>query len=71
MCTYVGPNSGASTGRCTQTPGYIAEGGLYDIYAANTSIQVDQLDDRFSNKLVYDKTQWVAWMNPFNKALRT
>jgi chitinase len=83
-CTYTGPLSGAYGGPCTQTPGYIANAEIAGIIAKNGtvvaadgtildvtgSIQLFQ-DDSFSNIVVYDDTQWIAYMDDDNKATRT
>ncbi|KAL2818187.1 glycoside hydrolase superfamily [Aspergillus cavernicola] len=62
-CTFKGPTSAATPGMCTMTPGIlanaeienlIAEGGINEFY-------YDAGSD--SNILVYNDTQWVAFMN--------
>ncbi|KAF9882859.1 hypothetical protein FE257_004945 [Aspergillus nanangensis] len=70
MCTYVGKASGATPGRCTNTAGYLADGEIADIIAENPSAQQYWDPISFSNIMVYDDTQWVAYMNETNKAVR-
>jgi chitinase len=71
MCTYTGPESGARKGACTGTAGYLADGEIEQVLRANSSVSVHELDDSFSNILVYDETQWVAYMDADNKGTRT
>ncbi|KAL4794249.1 hypothetical protein BDV19DRAFT_399433 [Aspergillus venezuelensis] len=68
-CTYVGSESGAFSGRCTQTNGYIANGKINEIIATNPTAQT-WLDDSDPNILVYNETEWVAYMDEDNKADR-
>jgi chitinase len=68
-CTYTGPVSGATPGQCTGTAGYLANAEIYDII--NNGGTFTYNDDSFSNILVYNSTQWVAYMNENNKGLRT
>ncbi|KAL4888470.1 glycoside hydrolase superfamily [Aspergillus ambiguus] len=70
MCTYVGKASGATPGRCTNTAGYLADGEIADIIAENPSAQQYWDPISFSNIMVYDDTQWVAYMNESNKTVR-
>jgi chitinase len=70
MCTYTGPASGAFPGPCTQTAGYLANGEIDDIIAANSSGMLQYLDDSYSNILVYNETQWVSYMDDENKHSR-
>lgn len=70
-CTYVGPDSGATPGRCTQTAGYIANAEINEIIATNPTVQVlfDSASD--SDIIVYNETQWVGYMTNTTKATRT
>ncbi|KAL2830488.1 hypothetical protein BDW59DRAFT_177834 [Aspergillus cavernicola] len=68
-CTYVGSESDATPGRCTQTNGYIANAEINEIIATNPNAQT-WLDDTDSNILVYNDTDWVAYMDEDNKADR-
>ena len=69
-CTYTGPLSGAKPGRCTGTSGYISNAEIKEIIANNPSARTFA-DDVSSNILVYDDTEWVAYMDDKNKAART
>jgi chitinase len=68
-CAYTGPASGATPGQCTQTVGILADAEIFGViqeggvnsYRDNTS---------FSDILVYNETQWVAYMYEGNKAHR-
>ncbi|KAJ5664208.1 class v protein [Penicillium longicatenatum] len=71
MCTYTGPDSGALPGPCTDTAGYISDYELGLIIAENPTAESLFDSDSFSNILVYNDTQWVAYMNDSNKAVRT
>ena len=70
-CTFTGPDSGATPGLCTQTAGYISDAEIYKIIAN------DPLDQQFTDGssdtsiLVYNDTQWVAYMSKDSKASRT
>lgn len=60
-CTYTGPSSGAIAGPCTNTTGYLANGEIYAIIAANHSGVKQLVDDSHSHILVYNETQWVLF----------
>ena len=73
-CTYLGPESSAAKGQCTQTAGYISNAEIDAISLLNdTSDQVRTFYDAGSdsNFLVYNKTQWVAYMDDTTKTSRT
>jgi len=70
MCTYTGPASGATPGKCTQTAGYIANSEIRDILAKNPSAKTTYDSASQSDILVYDSTQWVAYMSDDNKKAR-
>lgn len=70
MCTYAGPASQATPGECTGTAGYIANAEIDDIISGGVNVFTYN-DDSFSNILVYNSTQWVAYMDDNNKAQRT
>ncbi|KAF3392821.1 hypothetical protein F1880_008720 [Penicillium rolfsii] len=77
-CQFMGTraNSYATKGRCTGTAGYLANAEINEIIMGNSSglnardtvsIRVNQhyLDkESDSNILIYDDTQWVAYMSP-------
>lgn len=71
MCTYRGPDSGATPGECTNTAGYIANAEIMQIVQAGGNIQTFTDTDSFSDILVYDDVQWVAYTSDANKDLRT
>ncbi|OJJ98253.1 hypothetical protein ASPACDRAFT_1889517 [Aspergillus aculeatus ATCC 16872] len=70
-CTYVGPNSGATPGRCTQTAGYIANAEINEIIATNPTVQVLFDSGSDSDIIVYNETQWVGYMTNTTKSTRT
>jgi chitinase len=70
MCTYTGPNSTATPGQCTETAGYIANAEINAIIASPARNPLQYSDPVSGNILVYDTTQWVAWMNPSTYASR-
>jgi chitinase len=69
-CLFVGPASEAAPGACTRTPGYISDGEIARISASNPSAQNYHDAASDSNILVYDSTQWVAYMDAKTKAGR-
>ncbi|KAJ5559833.1 hypothetical protein N7513_002232 [Penicillium frequentans] len=71
MCTYTGPDSGALPGPCTDTAGYISNYELELVMAENPSAVQYWDNSSYSNILVYNETQWAAYMNDTNKAVRT
>lgn len=70
QCTYTGPDSGAYEGRCTDTAGYISDFEIEEIISHNPSAQKLMDADSYSNILVFNSTQWVAYMDEDNKATR-
>jgi chitinase len=70
QCTYTGPDSGVFPGPCTNTSGYISNYGISLILEENPSAQDLWDDDSYSNILVYNDTQWIAYMDEDNKATR-
>lgn len=69
MCTFVGPESAAAPGECTATAGYISDAEIKDIISGGGNIQ-QWRDSSLSNILVYNDTEWVAWMDDDNKKSR-
>ncbi|KAM3566265.1 hypothetical protein ARSEF4850_000773 [Beauveria asiatica] len=67
-CHFVGPESRARPGRCTGTRGYISNFELREIMAT-ADAEVHSSKD--GDILVYDKTEWVAWMSPGMYRTRT
>ena len=70
MCTYTGPSSGATPGRCTGTAGYIGNAEINEIIQTNPSATVTALGDDLSSILVYNDTQWVSYMDDNQKTQR-
>lgn len=54
MCTYVGPDSGALPGPCTDTAGYIGDYELDLVVAENPSAELHWDEDSYSSIIVYD-----------------
>jgi GH18 family chitinase len=69
-CTYTGPDSGALPGVCTNTAGILADYEIDLIASENPSAEIYWDEVSYSNIMVYNDTQWVAWMNSTNKAWR-
>jgi chitinase len=70
QCTFTGPDSGAYPGPCTNTAGYISDYEIGLIRKQNPSSQ-DHFDtSSYSNVVVFNNTQWVAYMDSDNKAFR-
>lgn len=69
-CTFTGPLSGALPGPCTGTAGYISDYEINSIASSNPTVEVYFDDNSYSNIVVYNETQWVAYMNDSNKATR-
>lgn len=69
-CTFTGPLSGATPGKCTGTAGYIAQSEFFLIIAAGGNI-LSFLDASLSNILVYHDNQWISYIDDSNKAFRT
>lgn len=70
QCTYTGPDSGAYPGLCTTTPGYLANYEIDQILRHNPTAQVFRDGSSFSDIVVFNNTQWVAYMNDTNKGTR-
>lgn len=70
MCTFTGTanHSDAAKGPCTDTAGYIANAEIEDIILQGN---VKQWTDQYSNFMVYNDTEWVAYMDGENNAART
>ncbi|KAJ3573148.1 hypothetical protein NPX13_g4807 [Xylaria arbuscula] len=69
-CKFTGSPrvSNAAKGRCTGTSGYLSDAEIYDIIAFGKVNK--QWVDADSNILVYNDTEWVAYMNSSIKAER-
>ncbi|KAB8277072.1 hypothetical protein BDV30DRAFT_223672 [Aspergillus minisclerotigenes] len=68
-CHFTGATSGARAGRCTDTQGYLSVAEIDEILSTNPSADA-WTDDSLSNVLVYNETEWVAYMDDANKADR-
>jgi chitinase len=69
MCAYVGPESAAQPGECTDMAGILANAEVNNIIAqgdADTWFDGDSQSDM----LVYNGTQWVAYMSDDTKQAR-
>jgi GH18 family chitinase len=72
-CLYTGTRlqSDATKGRCTDTAGYISNAEINEIIQNGTRVTKQFVDNKSnSNILVYDDTQWVAYMDNDIKARR-
>ncbi|KAJ5577072.1 Glycoside hydrolase superfamily [Penicillium sp. DV-2018c] len=69
MCTYTGPESGARKGRCTDTAGYIGTAEIMEIISTNPDHNLTFDEDSKSSILVYDKTEYVSWLDEAHKAI--
>ncbi|POR39554.1 Killer toxin subunits alpha/beta [Tolypocladium paradoxum] len=77
QCGFTGPQSTAKEGRCTDTRGYISNAEIDEIIISGSpggkragAVQQFTDDDSGSQILVYDDTNWVAYMDDGNKAAR-
>jgi hypothetical protein len=77
-CTFVGPESAAEKGPCTDTAGYISHAEITSIISKGGSLNArdDSVktwfdEESHSNMLVYNGVQWVAYMDDATKADRT
>ncbi|KAK6502020.1 hypothetical protein TWF481_009838 [Arthrobotrys musiformis] len=71
MCTFTGPASGAMPGRCTKTRGYISNAEIDEILRTNPSARKTHDSGSTSDIVVWNSTEWVAYMDDKNKAGRT
>ncbi|KJK92746.1 hypothetical protein H633G_03370 [Metarhizium anisopliae BRIP 53284] len=71
LCKFTGTPriSHAAKGRCTDTSGYIANAEIEEILASGKVTK--QWREAGSNILVYDDTEWVAYMDDKLKDIRT
>ncbi|PNY28158.1 Class V chitinase Chi100 [Tolypocladium capitatum] len=69
-CTFSGPASGALKGPCTDTAGYISDFEINLILSNNPSAKQFWDANSYSNIVVYNDTEWVAYMDKGNKATR-
>ncbi|KAK1149031.1 hypothetical protein N8T08_007708 [Aspergillus melleus] len=71
MCRFVGPDSGAAKGECTDTAGYISDAEIYRILDKDNSAKTHYDKSSDSNILVYGSTEWVAFMDEHTRSSRT
>ncbi|OBT81591.1 hypothetical protein VE02_09997 [Pseudogymnoascus sp. 03VT05] len=84
VTSYGRPLAGAYLGPCTNTSGYIGNAEIADIIAGTATLRAvdgsivevtgnvqSYRDDSYSDIVVYDDTQWIAYMADDNKAIRT
>ena len=71
MCRFTGTprESNAAKGRCTDTGGYISNAEINEI--VGTERVTKEWIEEGSNILVYDETEWVAYMDDEMKASRS
>lgn len=69
-CTYVGRESGAKEGVCTGVAGYLANAEIERIIAEDDDVQVLRDEESESDIVVYDKLEWVAYLNETTKDSR-
>ena len=70
MCTFTGPASGATPGRCTGKAGYLANAEINEIIATRPYVQTWHDGPSNSDFLVYDSAQWVSYMSDTTKGAR-
>lgn len=63
LCTFTGPQSGATPGKCTNTSGYLANAEIVNILATDSTATTYYDIPSDSNIMVWDNTQWVAYMD--------
>ncbi|KAI0376688.1 class V chitinase-like protein [Hypomontagnella monticulosa] len=70
MCGYVGPDSAAKPGMCTGTAGYISNAEINRIIRNGGNIQSWFDAKTMTDYLMYEGTEWVAYMSERTKAAR-
>ncbi|PNS16971.1 Endochitinase B [Sphaceloma murrayae] len=68
-CTFTGPASGATPGRCTGTGGYLANYEINQILAT-PGRNARSFSTKEGDVMIYDNNQWVAYMTPYTYATR-
>ena len=73
MCTYTGSNtiSNARSRRCTGTAGWLGDAEIREILATNPSASTQFGQTSQSDIMIYNMNEWVGYMSPATKALRT
>ncbi|RFU75800.1 glycoside hydrolase family 18 [Trichoderma arundinaceum] len=67
-CTFVGPDSGATPGECTVTPGYISNAEIDELLNSGSSQYV--FDGPSDSDTMFYGNSWVAWMSDLTKSTR-
>ncbi|KAJ5100662.1 glycoside hydrolase [Penicillium angulare] len=67
-CHFTGPESGATAGECTNTPGYISNYEIYNllVQAENPDIYGNVTIEQYQSHgdvLIYDGN-WISWLSP-------
>ncbi|KAM7212126.1 killer toxin alpha/beta [Rhypophila decipiens] len=71
-CPFTGPDSGARPGRCTGEAGYLAQAEIDEIVAQNpNTMRWTDATEAQSAYMIYNSTEWVAYMNDHQKAARS
>ncbi|EFA79685.1 hypothetical protein PPL_07376 [Heterostelium album PN500] len=64
-CQFTGPESGATGGKCTQQPGYLALAEINDIVVRNTNVRDHFYDEQSDSQiLLFNTHDWVAYATP-------
>ena len=71
MCRYAGPASGVQPRKCTKTAGYISDAEINEILQEDDTAKTSYDQSSDSNILVYNSTQWVAYMDDDTRFSRT
>lgn len=71
MCTYVGPESAAKPGMCTNTAGILSNAEINSIIRRGGDERTWFDDESMTDFLVYEGTKWVAYMSDETKQART
>lgn len=69
-CTYTGPDSGATPGRCTNTAGYISNAELNEILTNGTYTSISYNDEDSDSDIIVYNGNWVAYMSDDTKEAR-
>ncbi|KAJ3557281.1 hypothetical protein NPX13_g9959 [Xylaria arbuscula] len=68
-CTFIGEESGATKGACTETAGYLSNIEIFGLINEGNSLEnydnvtIEEYEDE-GDILIYNKDQWVAWLKP-------
>ncbi|KAK6067276.1 Killer toxin subunits alpha/beta 6 [Seiridium cupressi] len=70
ICGFVGPESAAKPGICTGTAGYISNAEINRIIRDGGDIRTWFDTETMTDYLIYEGTEWVAYMSESTKAAR-